>query len=100
MNKGNLIPADEFCASRNIEFSFITTLKKAGLIEVTTVKKTEYIHESHLPDLERIVNLYYDLDINLEGIEAINHLLQRINEMQDEITLLKNRLRLYESIEL
>ena len=96
MNKGNIIPANEFCASHNIEISFINSLQDAGLIEITTIKETEYIYESQLNELEKIVRLYYELDINLEGIETVIHLLQRINGLQDEITLLRNRLRLYE----
>jgi hypothetical protein len=91
-----LIPANEFCASHNIEISFIESLQETGLIEITTIKETEYIQESQLYDLEKIVRLYYELDINLEGIDTVIHLLQRMNDMQDEITLLKNRLRLYE----
>jgi len=98
MNKINLIPANEFCASHEIEISFIDSLQEAGLIEITTIKETEYVQESQLNELERIVRLYYELDINLEGIETVIHLLQRINDMHDEITLLKNRLRLYESL--
>jgi hypothetical protein len=98
MNKVNLIPANEFCASHEIEISFIDSLQEAGLIEITTIEKTEYVQESQLNELERIVRLYYELDINLEGIETVIHLLQRIKNMQDEITLLKNRLRLYESL--
>jgi len=96
MNKGNMIPANEFCASHQIEISFINSLQDAGLIEITVIKETEYIHESQLNELEKIVRLYYEMDINLEGIETVIHLLQRINDMQDEITLLKNRLRLFE----
>ena len=96
MNKGNMIPANEFCASHNIEITFINSLQEAGLIEVTTIRETEYIHESQLNELEKIVRLYYEMDINLEGIETVIHLLQKINYMQDEITILKNRLRLYE----
>jgi hypothetical protein len=95
----SLIPADEFCANHNIEISFIRTLQETGLIEITTIEETGYINASQLYELERIVRLYYELDINLEGIETINHLLQRINNMQDEITALRNRLRLYETIE-
>lgn len=91
-----MIPADEFCTSHNIEISFISSLHEAGLIEITTVKETDYIYESQLNDLEKIVRLYYDLDINLEGIETVINLLQRISDMQDEITLLRNRLRFYE----
>lgn len=100
MNKGNMIPANEFCISHNIEISFINSLQEAGLIEIATIKETEYIRENQLYELEKIVHLYYDLDINLEGIETVINLLQRINDMQDEITLLKNRLRLYEGFEM
>lgn len=95
----NLISAYEFCANHNIEISFIHSLEETGLIEMTTIEETGYIPSSQLQELERIVRLHYDLDINLEGIETINHLLQRINEMQDEITILRNRLRLYETNE-
>jgi hypothetical protein len=95
----NLISAIEFCANHNVEISFIGSLQETGLIEITTIEEIEYIHTSQLQELEKIVRLYYELDINLEGIETIIHLLQRINKMQDEITLLNNRLRLYETNE-
>jgi hypothetical protein len=99
MNRENMIPAIEFCTCHNVEIEFINSLKEAGLIEITTVEETEYIYENQLNDLEKIVRLHYDLDINLEGIETVIHLLRRIGEMQDEITLLKNKLRMYEGFE-
>ncbi len=49
-----------------------------------------------LPQLEKMVRLYYEMDINMEGIETINHLLNRMNEMQQEIVKLQNRLGVYE----
>ena len=95
----NLIPANEFCANHKIGISFIHSLQETGLIEITTIEETAYIHASQLQELEKIVCLYFELDINLEGIETIIHLLQRINYMQNEIIALKNRLRLYETNE-
>jgi len=94
-----LIPADEFCANYHVSISFIRSLQENGLMETTTIEETEYIPASRLHELERIVHLHYDMDINLEGIETIIHLLRRINTMQDEITVLRNRLRLYETNE-
>ena len=38
---------------------------------------------------------YYDLSINMEGIDAIHHLLARMEEMQREIHSLRGRLRLH-----
>lgn len=98
MQTENLVAVDAFCANYNIEISFISSLQQIGLIEITTVKETEFINASQLRHLEKIVHLY-ELDINIEGIETITHLLHRINSMQDEIIALKNRLRLYESNE-
>ena len=65
-------------------------------MEVVVVEQTEYIPLTQLEQLEKIVRLYYDLDINMEGIETIIHLLDRIDRMQEEINELRNRLRLYE----
>jgi hypothetical protein len=96
----NLIPAEEFCVSHNITISFIHTLRETGMIELTTIEETVYIHSDQLQELERIVRFYYEMDINLEGIETINHLLQQINSMQHEICSLRNRLRLYELSEM
>ena len=92
-----LIPINKFCASHNIEISFISSLQESGLIEITTIKESAFIEADQLQKLEKFVRLYYELDINLEGIETVNYLLQRINVLQDEITILKNKLRIYET---
>jgi hypothetical protein len=96
MQTENLIAVNEFCINHNIEISFISSLQQNGLIEILTVKESRFIDPVQLQQLEKFVRLYYELDINLEGIETITHLLQRIISMQDEIIALKNRLRLYE----
>jgi hypothetical protein len=97
MKTEQVIPADEFCASHHIEISFIRSLQETGLIEMTVTEDAKFIRTEQLNQLEKIVRLYYEMDINLEGIETITHLLQRINNMQHEITALKNKLRLYEA---
>ena len=97
MCKEHLISTIEFCTIHDIEISFISSLHETGLIEIITIEETEYFDMSQLQQLEKIIRLYYDLGINLEGIETITHLLNRLNNMQGEITGLKNRLRLYES---
>ena len=90
----NLIALDAVCTNHNIEISFISSLQQTGLIEITTIEETKFIDTDQLHQLEKLIRLYYELDINLEGIEVILHLLQRINSLQDEIVTLNNRLRL------
>jgi hypothetical protein len=96
MQTKNLIAVNEFCFNHNIEVSFINSLQQTGLIEVDFVEETPFIDADQLQQVEKFIRFYYDLDINLEGIETITHLLQRMNAMQDEIISLRNRLRLYE----
>jgi chaperone modulatory protein CbpM len=92
MEQEELMSVDEFCLYYNTEFSFINSLHEHGLIEITIIENATFINKTQLHDLEKFVRLHYEMDINLEGIEAINHLLQRINSMQLEITKLKNKL--------
>ncbi len=99
MRKDNFIPANEFCVNHNIEISFISSLEETGLIEIIKFEDKGYFRESQLSELEKIVRLYFDLDINMEGIDTINHLLKKIDDLQNEIIQLKNKVRLYESNE-
>ena len=43
-----------------------------------------------------MLRLHRELDINIEGIDTIDHLLQRMDNLQKEVISLKNRIRLYE----
>jgi len=91
-----MIPARDFCVHHNIELSFIRTLQAHGMIETVTLEETLFVPDVQLEKLEKIVRLYADLDINVEGIDTIIHLLQRIEEQQAQIVQLKNRLERYE----
>ncbi len=90
MQKDDLIPAEDFCIYHNIEYSFISSLEESGLINITLVEHSSYIPANEIQKLEKFIRLHYDLDINLEGIETIHHLLEKIEEMQKEIRHLKN----------
>ncbi len=92
-----MIIVNEFCIHHNIEFSFVNALKESGLVEFTSIEEKICVPESQLPHLEKLVRLYYEMDINLEGIETITYLLSRMNEMQQKIVELDNRLRIYEN---
>jgi hypothetical protein len=96
MGMENLISANEFCINHQIEILFISSLEEFGLIETIVIKETSYIDLSQLKKLESFLRMHYEMDINMEGIEAITHLLEREESMQNEISKLKNRLKLYE----
>ena len=96
MQTDEMIAADEFCMHHRVELSFIHSLKESGLIEVSVVEEKVFVPVSQLQQLEKLVRLYYEMDINLEGIETITYLLERMHDMQQQIRQLNNRLSLYE----
>ena len=96
MQTEDMIALDEFCSSHNLEISFIQSLEEQGLAEIIIINQTLFVPAGELPRLEQIVRFYRELNINLEGIDAIHHLLQRIEDMQHEIISLRNRLSFYE----
>lgn len=99
MRNEEMVAANEFCTSHNVEISFLYSLSESGLLEITTAEENVFIYQDQLPELEKLVRLHYDMDINLEGIEAIHHLLQQMKMMQGEMRVLKNKLGLYEKVD-
>ena len=91
-----LVAIDEFCTKHNIEVSFISSLQETGLIEITMIDDAGFIQLEQLHEIEKFIRFYYELDINIEGIETISHLLHRVNELQEEIVALRNKVGLYE----
>jgi len=66
------------------------------LIRILEEDNEKYIDEEQIPDIERYNRMFYDLEINIAGIDAIHHLLEKMEAMQEEIKALRNRLRFYE----
>ncbi|MBD8349606.1 MULTISPECIES: chaperone modulator CbpM [unclassified Dysgonomonas] len=87
--KTGLIIIEEYCNSSQVEPSFIDLLENEGLIEIEIVEGEHYIRESQLQDLERFANWYYDLSINIEGIDVIQNLLQKVQSLEQELYSLR-----------
>ena len=96
MANKRIIPVDQFCMVYNVEVSFIHTLSDYGLTEITLVEQVPHIYENKIRDIEKMIRLYYDLEINIEGIQAISHLLEQVDALQNETRMLKNRLKFFE----
>jgi hypothetical protein len=97
MQTEKFIRVDNFCLWHNVDFSFINTLQEYGLIEITTKEDIAFIPESTLGHVEKLIRLHHDLQINLEGVEVITYLLERLKQQQENIMHLQNRLRFYET---
>lgn len=96
MKNKNLIQIKQFCIYHEIENTFITELNNYGLIQIIVEENEEYFEPEQLPAIEKMIRMHYDLKINLEGIDAIAHLLNRIETLQQNLNTAHNKLRIYE----
>ena len=96
MDRKNLIQIKQFCVYHEIEYTFITELHNYGLVQIIMLEEDEYLQPEQLPDVEKMIRLHYDLKINLEGIDVIANLLNKIEVLQQKLTATQNKLRLYE----
>ena len=93
--QNDLIIITDYCDKCHIDPSFIDILEDWDLIATQMSDGRRCLSFSQLPDVERYSRMYYDLDINMEGIDVIHHLLQRMDGMQREIDRLRGRLRFF-----
>lgn len=97
MNNEELIPLEDFCHYYNVETTFVESLKESGLISVRYSKSSMYIELDEVPQLEKFARMHYELNINVEGIETICHLLEKVEKLQHEILQLRNKVAAHTS---
>ncbi|SHN30224.1 MerR HTH family regulatory protein [Cyclobacterium lianum] len=86
------IPVDLFCETCGVEISFVRELSDYGLCEVIIVEEKSYILPDQVAELERLSRLHYDMEINLEGLQAIVHLQEKIKALKEEVDMLNRKL--------
>ncbi|MGB5272208.1 chaperone modulator CbpM [Eudoraea sp.] len=97
MELKDFIPIVQLCEHYSVEVSFFNELHEEGLISITTLEQTSYLHQDKISDVEKMIRIHRELNINTEGIDAVFNLLQKIDSLQNELNKLHNRLRLYEN---
>ena len=96
MELKDFIPIVQLCEHYSVEISFFDELHEEGLISITTLEQTSYLHQDKISDVEKMIRIHQELNINTEGIDAVFNLLQKIDSLQNELNKLHNRLSLYE----
>lgn len=98
METTQLISIQQFCTHYNVPVSFIKALQDYELVEITVSNSEKFLRSNQLNDIEKMMRLHYDLDINIEGIDAIYNLLKQVENLQSEIISLRNKLNFYEEL--
>ena len=95
MSDKDILKLEKFCELYEVPISFIDSLNQFELIRLTTINDELYIENEELPVIEKFIRLHYDLEINVEGLDVINNLLQKIDTLKKEIIQLENELKYY-----
>jgi hypothetical protein len=96
MSEEEIIPIEMFCSFYNVEPSFLETLESHGLISIGQKESQRFILKEEIAELEKFSRMYYELSINVAGIDALKNLLEKITRLQQEAAILKARLSIYE----
>ena len=96
MSNKELISIQKVIVHHNLDEQFIESIESFQLIEFVVKDTDKYVYVEQLPTLEKIIRLYYDLEVNMEGIDVINNMLDRMDMMRKTIQQLENKLKLYE----
>ena len=96
MAEEEIIALETYCSYYQVEMEFIRTLEEYGLISIRYEETKGFIRKEDVAQLERFSRLHYDLNINVPGIDALQHLLEKIRALQEETENLRNRLNIYE----
>jgi hypothetical protein len=95
---GNRLQYSECLRIYEVEESFIESLHEVGLIRLIDQDEERFIEYDDLSDLEQFIRWHYEMDINVEGIDALRHMLERVRSLQSEITQLRHELQFYKSL--
>ena len=97
MKRDNFIPLQQLCSLYKTEFSFFDNLIEVGLIDIKIIEQAECVHQDKINDIEKMIRIHHELEINIEGIDVVFNLLQKVDDLQNELISIKNRLQLYEN---
>lgn len=97
MKTSSLIRIEQVCTHCKVDVSFIQSLHELGHIELIIESNDHYITEEQLKSLESLISFHTELQINIEGVDAIAHLLKKIENLQYELAIAKNKLGLHTS---
>lgn len=97
MKTQELISIKQICTYYKVPISFLDELYDYDLIHIQSLNNDVFINKAQIKDVERIINLHYDLEINIQGVDVIFNLLKQIEALKSEIIFLKNKLNLHEN---
>jgi|AntRauMFilla1563_2_1112583.scaffolds.fasta_scaffold06199_1 hypothetical protein len=92
MENQKLVLVETLCVHYEIETSFFESLEEIGLIILVRQRDEIYVSEEKVAYLEKVLRLQKELNVNLEGIDVIFNLLEKVESLQSELSVAMQRL--------
>jgi len=92
MKQENYISVKTFCQHHGVKESFVYSMYEFELLQIDDSTEEALLSMDELPILEKMVRLHKELEINPEGVQAVYHLLQQVEGLQEEVAALKRKL--------
>ena len=94
----NYVDIQSLCFHYEVEQSLFDELSDYGLIEIALYESRPSIALENISEVEKIIRLYHELHMNMEGIDVVCNLLKKIVNLQHELADARNKLRFYEDL--
>ncbi len=93
MLNNEFVPAELFCNTYSINVTVVESWQKMGLVEMVELEEKSYIPHDQLHKMEQLLRLHFDLDIQLEDIDVVFNLIEKVKELQSENMTLRGLLK-------
>lgn len=87
----------EICQYYHIETDFFEEIEYHQLLDVHQISGQKFIHQKQLNRLEKILRLHDELDLNLQGIDVVFGMMDRIEKLERELRQTKSKLSILEN---
>lgn len=98
MKTNEIIIINQLCRSYQIEFTFFEQLEHLGLIKILSVQEEACIEENELEAVEKMIRLYQELNVHPQSMDVVMNLLQKVEDLQDELRLTQIKLKRFEDL--
>lgn len=95
MERNTNITLNDCCTHYKVTSTFLYSLAEHDLLQIVQEEEEAYIMHEELNKLERYIYFHFDMDINLEGLEVIAALLDKLEQAQKEKLRLEYMLHQY-----
>jgi len=99
MQQPEVVALKHFCKLHEVELTFIEELDTLGIIQIVYLDNECFLKLEEIALLERCIRLHCDLNLSVEGIITVGHLIDTVDELSDELRKLRSRLKVYEELE-